>query len=122
MGRRTWESLPENVRPLPGRTNIVVTRDGDYSAPGALIAHSFPEAVSLARNAEGANEIFVAGGTEIYQCALPFATNLYLTLIDDEKEGDAFFPRYEDQFTKEVTREERDWEGLKYMWVDLERA
>ncbi|MDP3402720.1 MAG: dihydrofolate reductase [bacterium] len=121
MGRRTWESLPEKVRPLPGRTNIVVTRDNDYRAQGALIAHSFPEAISLARNAEGASEIFVAGGTEIYQCALPFTTNLYLTVIDDEKEGDAFFPAYEGEFPKETAREEREWNGLNYSWVDLER-
>ncbi len=121
MGRRTWESLPEKARPLPGRANIVVTRSGWYEAPGAIIAHSFPEALSLARDAEGAEEIFVAGGTEIYECALPFVSNLYLTVIDDEKEGDAFFPAYESEFTKETFREEREWNGIKYTWVNLER-
>lgn len=122
MGRKTWESIPEKFRPLPGRTNIVITRDSSYDAPGAVRAQSFPEALSLARDAEGSDEIFAIGGQQVYECALPFATNLYLTLVDDEKEGDAFFPSYEDQFTKETFREERGQDGLAYAWVDLERS
>lgn len=121
MGRRTWESLPETFRPLPGRANIVITRDSAYEAPGARIARSFPEALSLARGAEGAEEIFAIGGQQVYECALPFAHRLYLTVIDDKKEGDAFFPEYESQFSKEVARDERDFEGLRYAWLDLER-
>lgn len=121
MGRKTWESLPEKSRPLPGRTNIVITRDTSYKAPGAILAQSFPQALSLARDAEGADEIFAIGGQQVYECALPFATNLYLTLVEDEQEGDAFFPSYEDQFTKETFREELEHEGLKYARVNLER-
>lgn len=121
MGRRTWESLPKKARPLPGRTNIVVTRDPSYLAEGAIVVHSFPEALSRAKDSEGADEIFAAGGTEIYQCALPFTSKLYLTLIDDEKEGDAFFPAYESEFTKETFREEHEYNGLGYTWLDLER-
>jgi dihydrofolate reductase len=121
MGRKTWESLPEKVRPLPGRTNIVVTRSGWYEAPGAIVVHSFPEALSHAKEAEGAEEIFVAGGTEMYQAALPFVSRLYLTLIDDEKEGDAFFPAYEEEFTKILSDEAREYDSIQYRWVDLER-
>lgn len=121
MGRRTWESIPEKFRPLPGRTNIVITRDTSYSAPGAVLVQSFPEALSLARDAEGSEEIFAIGGQRVYECALPFATNLYLTLVVDEKEGDAFFPAYAGQFT-ETAREEREENGLRYAWVNLERA
>ena len=121
MGRKTWESIPEKFRPLPGRTNIVITRDPAYPAEGAVLAQSFPEALSLARDAEGANEIFAIGGQQVYECALPFATRLYLTVIEGEKEGDAFFPRYDEEFTKEVARDEREWEGLRYAWLDLER-
>ncbi len=121
MGRKTWESLPEKFRPLPNRTNVVITRDSLYNAPGAVLAQSFPEALSLARDAEGASEIFAIGGQQVYECALPFASNLYLTLINDEKEGDAFFPAYENEFTKEMKREDRDWNGLNYSWLDLER-
>jgi dihydrofolate reductase len=121
MGRRTWESIPERFRPLPGRTNIVITTDSAYEAPGALVAQSFPEALSLARDAGGADEIFAIGGQRVYECALPFADRLYLTLVDDERPGDAFFPHYEDQFTQELSREEREQDGLRYAWVDLGR-
>lgn len=121
MGRKTWESLPANFRPLPGRTNIVVTRDAAYNAPGAILAQSFPEALSLARDAEGAEEIFAIGGQQVYECALPFASRLYLTLVDDAQEGDAYFPSYEDQFQREVAREEHEHEGIRYAHVTLER-
>jgi len=121
MGRKTWESLPEKFRPLPNRTNIVITRDSAYNAPGAVLAQSFPEALSLARDADGAEEIFAIGGQQVYECTLPFAHRLYLTVIHDQKEGDAFFPRYEEEFTKETAREEREWNDLRYTWLDLER-
>lgn len=121
MGRKTWESLPPSFRPLPNRTNIVITRDSTYKAPGAILAQSFPEALSRARDAEGAAEIFAIGGQWVYECALPFASRLYITLVDDERDGDAFFPVYDDQFTREVFREEREFEGLKYTWLTLER-
>jgi dihydrofolate reductase len=122
MGRNTWESIPEKYRPLPGRTNIVITTDSLYAAPGAMLVQSFPEALSRARDAEGAGEIFIIGGARVYECALPFAHRLYMTLIDDKKDGDVFFPAYETEFTKEVAREEREHEGLRYTWLDLERA
>lgn len=121
MGRKTWESLPEKVRPLPGRTNIVVTRDSSYVADGAQIAHSFPEALSLAKDAPGSEEIFIGGGTELYQASLPFVSRLYLTIIDDEKEGDAYFPAYEEEFTHVVSDEHHSFEGLLYRWITVER-
>lgn len=121
MGRKTWESLPEMFRPLPGRTNIVVTRSGWYEASGATVVHSFPEALSHARDAEGSDEIFVIGGAEMYQCALPFANRLYLTLIDDAQTGDAFFPAYEQEFATIVSDEPREHEGLMYRYVTFER-
>lgn len=122
MGRKTWESIPEKFRPLPGRTNIVVTTDSTYKADGAILAQSFPEALSRARDGEGADEIFAIGGQRIFECALPFAHRLYLTLIDDEKEGDSFLPAYEHEFSREIKREEREWNGLRYAWIDLERG
>ena len=98
MGRKTWESLPERFRPLPGRTNIVVTRQADYKAAGAIVADSLGAARAVAARAEGANEIFVIGGGELYVLALPFADRLYLTLVDDIAEADTFFPSYERDF------------------------
>ncbi|HEY0948445.1 MAG TPA: dihydrofolate reductase [Candidatus Paceibacterota bacterium] len=121
MGRKTWESLPEKFRPLPNRTNIVITRDSAYEAPGAILAQSFPEALSRARDVEGADEIFAIGGQQVYECALPFASRLYLTLVEDTQEGDAYFPSYEDQFQKELSRETLEHEGLRYAHVTLER-
>src|SRR3989344_1027127 len=72
MGRRTWESIPEKSRPLPGRANLVVTRDGSYDAPGAIVATSLEDALSQAKKvAGGSEEIFIVGGGEIYRQALP---------------------------------------------------
>ncbi|MBF6166566.1 dihydrofolate reductase [Streptomyces gardneri] len=88
MGRRTWDSLPPRFRPLAGRRNIVVTRQPDWSAEGAERASSVSEA--LDRCAPDA--VWVAGGGEIYRAALDFATDLRVTEIDADIEGDAFAP------------------------------
>lgn len=98
MGRKTWESLPEKFRPLPGRTNIVVTRQNGYEAVGAIVVDSLEAARAAAARAEGGDEVFVIGGGELYAAALPLADRLYLTLIDEEKEADTFFPPYEQEF------------------------
>lgn len=120
MGRKTYESLPR--RPLPGRTNIVITRDTKWTSEGTLTAESIDEALGMAAFAEGGEETFVIGGAQIYALALPAADTLYLTLIDAEApDADTFFPEYERDFSCETKREEREWEGLKYAWVDLER-
>lgn len=121
MGRKTWESLPEQFRPLPGRTNIVVTRQADYEAPGATVANSLEDARAVAARALGGEEIFIIGGAQLYAEALPSTHRLYLTLIDDTKEGDAHFPEYESEFTKKISEESREWGGLRYVWLDLER-
>lgn len=120
MGRKTFESLPPKVRPLPGRTNIVVTRDVHWSHEGVITAHSIEDALAKARDIDH-EEIFIGGGTQIYEHALPQVDRLYLTLIDDEKEGDAYFPPYEKEFTKKLAIESREFNGLKYEWVTLER-
>lgn len=120
MGRKTYESLPK--RPLPGRTNIVITRDTKWTSEGALVASSLDEAIGMAAFSEGGEETFVIGGAQIYALALPHADKLYLTLIDAEApDADTFFPEYENEFRRETRREEREREGLKYAWVDLER-
>jgi dihydrofolate reductase len=123
MGRKTYESILASLgKPLPGRTNIVVTRNPEYSVPeGVIVAHSLPEALSYAKDGAGADEIFVGGGGQLYEAALPFVDRLYLTLIDDEQEGDSFFPAYEEQFEQKTFEESREWNGLKYTWVNLER-
>jgi dihydrofolate reductase len=91
MGRRTWESLPERFRPLPGRRNIVVTRDSQWRAAGAEAAASLDAALALV---EGGVKAFVIGGAELFAAALPRADELVLTEIDADFDADTFFPAW----------------------------
>ncbi len=118
MGRKTYESIG---RPLPNRTNIVITRNPDFKPEGVIMCGSLEEALAKAREIEN-EEIFVMGGGEIYKQALPFTDKIYLTLFKTEAEGDIFFPDYS-EFTKETFRENRKDEktGIEYVWIDLER-
>lgn len=123
MGRKTFESILSYLgKPLPNRTNIVLTRDERWNYDGTLRAASIEEAIELAKQQPGSDEIFIGGGGQIYADALPLVDKLYLTLIEDEKEGDSFFPPYEEEFTRVVFEEERKHNGLPYRWIDLERS
>ena len=103
MGRRTWESLPDRYRPLPGRRNIVVTRNAAWSADGAERAGSLEAALALAA---GAEHVFVIGGAEIYAAALSLADELLLTEVDLDVEGDTFFPEWDRAVFVEASRED----------------
>ena len=108
MGRRTWESIG---RPLPGRRMIVLSRDPGYQAPGCTVARSLDEAVEIAGTVP---EIMVIGGATLYQQTLPRAERLYLTLVEADVPGDAWFPEWD----------QRDW---RLVWeesrpVDVEHA
>lgn len=124
MGRKTWESLKG---PLPGRTNIVITRQADYAAEGAKVVATLEEAVTMAENVafiEGQEETVIMGGAEIYQLALPKADRLYLTEVHAEVEGDTFFPEYDTSQWKEIGREDFAAEGpnpYDYSFVVYER-
>ena len=121
LGRKTFESIVGYLGgPLPGRTNIVITRDSAWKYPGVVVADSVESAIKESKELDS-EEVFIGGGAQIYTQALPYTNKLYLTLIDDEKEGDSFFPPYESEFTKKVFEEVHEWKGLKYRWVDLER-
>lgn len=118
MGRKTYESIG---KPLPGRTNIIITRDRNYSSEGCIIAYSIEDALQKAREIDR-EEIFIFGGAEIYKLALPYTDKLYLTLIDDEdSQADAFFPEYADDFEETSRHGSREHEGLTYEWVEFER-
>ncbi len=120
MGRKTFDSIVAMLgKPLPGRTNVVITRDTTWAHEGAVVAHSLEEALAKAK--EVGEEVFVIGGAQIYAAALPHTDRLYVTLIADEKEGDAFFPAYETVFTKVLNEESHEHNGLKYIWKDLEK-
>lgn len=103
MGRKNYESLPKKFRPLPNRTNIVVTRQADYDAAGCIVVNSIPQAIDIAiENRE--QEVFIIGGAEIYTQSLAMANRLYLTEIKTSLEGDAFFPSFDAQTWHEVSR------------------
>lgn len=102
MGRRTWDSLPDRFRPLPGRRNVVVTRNETWRADGAERAGSLAEALDLLGLAP---RVFVIGGGELFAEALPAADELLLTEIDLDVPGDTFFPAWDRDAFKEVSRE-----------------
>ncbi len=106
MGRRTWESLPR--RPLPGRTNIVLSREPELALPGAVVCEHFDEALAIAREQardDGAEEVCVIGGEALFALALPKARRLYLTEVDAEVQGDVVFPAFDESAWTEVRRE-----------------
>jgi len=117
MGRKTWQSIG---RPLPGRQNIVISRNSDFIAAGATVADSLEAAVVLAK----ASEIMVIGGGQLYQSGLPLATRMVLTLIDIEPEADTWFPEWDTRHwhqTKERHFPADDTNGIAYRIVELER-
>jgi len=143
MGRKTHEAIG---RILPGRLNIIVTTDLHYSVEGGAVAHTLIEAVDMAkevekervdvisRNSEKSQgdphvtnasqdenqEVFVFGGGRLYEQSISLVDRLYLTIVHKDVEGDAYFPDYK-EFTKEIFKEEKEFEGLKYTYLTLER-
>ncbi len=103
MGRKNYESIPHKFRPLPNRTNLIVTRQKNYQAEGCIITHSIAEALAYSR-AHGQQEVFIIGGGQIYRQALPLADKLYLTEIKHSFAGDAFFPEFDKTQWQETSR------------------
>lgn len=102
MGRKTYESIPARFRPLPGRTNIVLSRQRDYEAPGCLLVHSLQEALAAV---DPAQELMVIGGAQLFRELLPSADRIYLTDIDGAYEGDVYFPEFDRSEWRVVARE-----------------
>lgn len=125
MGRKTFESIG---KPLPGRTNIVLTRDPSWQAEGVKVVHTLADAYAMGESIgeiEGSNELMIIGGDQIYQLSLPDADRLYLTEVHAEVEGDAFFPSINREEWRELGREDYQAEGpnpYDYSFVVLERA
>ncbi|MEE4192440.1 MAG: dihydrofolate reductase [Halieaceae bacterium] len=125
MGRKTWESMN---RPLPGRTNIVITRQADYVAEGARVVPDLAAAIELAESValiDGIEEIMIIGGAEIYRLALPAAKRLYLTEVHADVEGDTFFPDWDRGVWQEASREQHEAPGsdaYRYSFAVYERA
>ena len=120
MGRKTWDSLGHN--PLPGRTNIVITKNKTMRAEGAHVVHSFDEALAKARG-ENPQEIMVMGGEAIFAAALPVASRVYLTAIEGEFEGDARMPLIDRRVFHETAYDgpHETEAGLGYSFLTLDR-
>lgn len=129
MGRKTFESLG---KPLPGRANIVITRNPasrpSFRPGGVTVCHDIDGALAAAREiagSSGADEIMVIGGAEVYAATLPAADRLYLTLVDAEFDGDAFFPAFDPAAWTEVARDRHEADAPDspaYSFIVLERA
>ena len=114
MGRKTWDSLPPKFRPLPGRLNIVLTRQVNWQADGALRAQSLAEAMTLCP-ANG--DAWVIGGAELYAQALPLASTAVVTEIDAVYDGDAFAPQFGPDWTETARERQVSTTGLNFSFV-----
>jgi dihydrofolate reductase len=119
MGRKTWDSLPPRFRPLPGRRNIVVTRQADWQGTGAERALSLAQALTLCADASTA---WVIGGAEIYAQALPLAQVIEVTEIDRDYPGDAYAPALGPNWVASSRSDHSDDSGLRYAFVTYHPA
>lgn len=126
MGRKTWESFPR--RPLPGRPNLIVTRNADYDAPGGEVFTSVEAALARAKDLcgeLGVDEIMILGGAEIYAATLPMADRIYLTRVHASPEGDTSFPDFDPAEWKEVRNVRQpkgEGDSDEYSLIVLERV
>lgn len=117
MGRKTYESMG---KPLPNRTNIIITRDTQYTAEGCVVVHDIKDAI---KKAEGDAQPFITGGSEIYKLALPYAKTIELSIIHGSFEGDTFFPEFDEKIWKLESKEAHladdrnpyDYDFLRYV-------
>ena len=119
MGRKTWDSLPVKFRPLPGRMNIVVTRQTDWQAEGAEVAHSIEEAL---QQCPADAQVWVIGGAEVYAQAMPLAKCAVVTEIDADFEGDAFAPTFDNSWQETARTTHVATNGLTYSFVTLKHT
>lgn len=121
MGRKTYESLPDRFRPLPDRLNIVVTRNPNYQAPGAVIVRTIEAALAAAGNVA---EVIIVGGAELFRALLPVADRIYLTEVHATVNGDVVFPEYPREDWRETYREDHQADErheFPFTWLILDR-
>jgi dihydrofolate reductase len=119
MGRKTWDSLPPRFRPLPGRLNVVVTRQRDWQAEGALRANSLEQARALCPQ-DG--DAWVIGGAQLWDQALPLASTAVVTEIEAAFEGDAFAPQFGPEWTEASRERHLSVNGLKFSFVTYQKT
>ncbi|MFS2033770.1 dihydrofolate reductase [Polaromonas sp. CT11-55] len=118
MGRKTWDSLPAKFRPLPGRANIVITRQADWKEAGAETAASLPDALALCAASE---EVWVLGGAQIYAQAMPLAHRIEVTEIAENIEGDAFAPTLGPEWRQTAREDHVSATGMKFSFITYEK-
>lgn len=115
MGRKTWESIDPKYRPLKGRKNIIITHNRDYKAEGATICYSLGEAFKIADNDDKIDTVFIIGGAQIFELALPVVNGIYMTKIEADFECDVLFPEIPGRYEKIPERLGSEEEkGIKY--------
>jgi dihydrofolate reductase len=119
MGRKTWDSLPPRFRPLPGRLNVVITRQRDWQATGASVAHSLPDAMALC---PPNGDVWIIGGAEIYAQALPLATTAVVTEIEASYDGDAYAPQFGPEWKETARERQLSSTGLSFSFVTYTRT
>lgn len=125
MGRKTWQSLPPASQPLKGRTNIVISRDADFEAPGATVVTSTEQGVQLALDSAtqtGAATVWIMGGESIYRSCMDSATRLVVTMINADIAGDAFAPTIGSEWNLASRQPETGWytsiQGPQYAFLE----
>jgi len=118
MGRKTWDSLPPKFRPLPGRANIVITRQADWKEDGAETAASLPDALALCAASE---EVWILGGAQIYAQAMPLANRIEVTEIAENIEGDAFAPALGPEWRQTAREDHVSANGMKFSFITYQK-
>jgi dihydrofolate reductase len=123
MGRKTWDSLPARFRPLPGRTNIVITRQQDWRANGAEVAHNLEEALQICEHiSTKPSEVWILGGAQIFTQALPLGHRIEMTQIDEKIQGDTFAPALGTEWKETVREIKRSKTGTMFSFVTYIRS
>ena len=124
MGRKNFESIPHKFRPLPNRTNIVITKQSDYKAEGCIVVNSVEKALKVAKS-NGDNEAFIIGGGQIYRIALEknLVDKIYLTKVYHSFDGDTFFPELSNKWSEEskTTNKADDKHAYDFDFITLEK-
>ena len=120
MGRKTFESILSYLKkPLPGRTNIVITRNPDFTYEGVIVCKTIDEALEQASKLDK-DEIFIGGGAQVFDIVVDKVDRLYLTLVEGDFEADTFF-HHADKFKKVILKEENNYNGIKFTFLTLEK-
>jgi dihydrofolate reductase len=118
MGRKTWDSLPVKFRPLPGRTNIVITRQAGWKEAGAETAVSLPDALALCASSA---EVWIIGGAQIYAQAMPLAERIEVTEIAETIEGDAYAPPLGPEWREAAREDHVSANGMKFSFITYQK-